>query len=258
MDPVGRTLLMRKHRELVRELRAVQDALKPAGVMSAKSPAPRGDPDPILRMAKSRLNRRTLVKEIRRMLAEEGRPCAREEIVLAQAGSGQAFGHDLHEHAIRNAIDAQAAIGLFTEEIGRIGLAEWTCVPPKLETATDSRVREVVVTMHAELDEPITIGALAERVNLSPSRLSHLFRNQLALTPAEYLGRIRVAAARHMLRTTHLSQKEILAATGIADRTNFTRQFKRFYGASPRQFRVDVRVGRNGQGESMPERLSET
>ena len=51
-------------------------------------------------------------------------------------------------------------------------------------------------------------------MNLSGSRLRHLFKAEMDQTPAQYLKAIRMREAAMLLRTTFLSVKEIMNRVG--------------------------------------------
>jgi AraC-like DNA-binding protein len=74
-------------------------------------------------------------------------------------------------------------------------------------------------------------------VNLSPSRLSHLFKRETGVPPQEFLKQIRMYHARTLLEDTFLSVKEIMALCGFNDASHFIRDFERVYGKTPRRYR---------------------
>ena len=236
MKPLDRESLLRKRQQLLRELDSIHAVLSTtagpgSGGRKKKSP---------------RFANLSPGKAVRKLLVEEARPSSRERIIQELVEGGAAVGSKHAEQNIRRAIEVNVELGLLVETSGMIGLPEWHAAP-RLQSPNvkDGRVRLVLQKMHLDIDSPLSIGALAESVRLSPSRLSHLFRSELEMSPAQYLKRIRIFVAGNMLRKTRLSQKEILAATGITDRSHFTRHFKRIYGESPSQFRVSPKKRKN-------------
>jgi AraC family transcriptional regulator of arabinose operon len=81
------------------------------------------------------------------------------------------------------------------------------------------------------------LSKLAALVNLSPSRLRHLFKQETGTTPGQYLKTVRLARAELLLRTTFLSIKEIINQLGLITSAHFVRDFKRVYGTSPTAYR---------------------
>lgn len=99
------------------------------------------------------------------------------------------------------------------------------------------RLRHVIDLIHARFDEPWTIAHLANHVPLSPSRFAHLFREQLGVTPLQYLETHRLQRARQLLETTGLGVAQIAQAVGYPDAFYFSRRFKAAVGQSPRAYR---------------------
>jgi len=99
------------------------------------------------------------------------------------------------------------------------------------------RVQTVIQFMNSNLQRRISLTELAEVANLSPSHLSRIFKDQTKLSQGEYLIRLRMEKARHLLVTSLLSIKQIMALVGYSDRSNFLRHFKRHFGLLPSEYR---------------------
>lgn len=85
--------------------------------------------------------------------------------------------------------------------------------------------------------EPLTVPRLAALCHLSESHFRTLFRTHVGSTPLAYLTRMRMLAAAEALRSTDRAVSAVAADTGYADLSAFNRQFKRFYGLPPREYR---------------------
>ncbi len=83
----------------------------------------------------------------------------------------------------------------------------------------------------------IRILELARIAGLSASRLAHLFRDQVGMTPLQWLERHRVERARELLLMSGRPILEICAEAGMPNPTWFARCFARHAGMSPREFR---------------------
>src|SRR5919112_278476 len=88
----------------------------------------------------------------------------------------------------------------------------------------DQRVLEVIALMKSSLHKGWSADRLAERVNLSPSRLHQLFKRETGLPPARYLRLLRMQRARELLETTHLSVKQVMARVGVTDESRKRRE----------------------------------
>ena len=97
---------------------------------------------------------------------------------------------------------------------------------------------EVVLSLIAEnSSHQPSLEELAQAVNLSPSRLRHLFKEVTGVSLTQHLKLNKMREARELLETTLLSIKEIMHIVNVQDRSHFSRDFKRCYGLTPKQYR---------------------
>ena len=83
-----------------------------------------------------------------------------------------------------------------------------------------------------------TVKEMAESVDMSESHFQRLFKAEKGLSPSKYLRKLRFEKARELLEgRRYLRIQEICFGVGINDQTNFTRDFKKFYGTTPTQYR---------------------
>ena len=110
-------------------------------------------------------------------------------------------------------------------------------VPARIPSDMDRRVQIVIKFMEVYLDRPLSLNDLARSVNLSPWRLSHIFKSETRTPPLQYLRTLRMQQARVLLETTFLSVKQIMTEVGVRDGSHFVRDFKTVYGLSPTRYR---------------------
>jgi AraC-like DNA-binding protein len=101
----------------------------------------------------------------------------------------------------------------------------------------DPRVRKVIALMRVYYDRELTLGRLAEAVHLSVWHLSHLFKTETGIPPAQFLKSIRMEEARRLLASTLLSVKEVVNRVGMSDQSHFVKDFKKAYGHTPTKYR---------------------
>jgi AraC family transcriptional regulator of arabinose operon len=103
------------------------------------------------------------------------------------------------------------------------------------ETGThgDDRVRRAMDYFADHLDQPFDLAAVARHCGLSPSRLGHLFKDQMNLSLQACCEDMRLQHARELLTRTRSSVKEIAFATGFSDPLYFSKRFRRSFGVSP-------------------------
>lgn len=115
-------------------------------------------------------------------------------------------------------------------ELSRVGLV-------------DRRIRRSVELMHTQLDQDLTLKALAAASYLSPFHFARLFKKLTGSSPHNYLAGIRAARAQLLLAETDLSVTEISARVGYLSGSHFTKAFRIATGATPREFRKNLVAG---------------
>lgn len=114
--------------------------------------------------------------------------------------------------------------------------------PSGEESRFDQRIRAAMDYVCEHFDQRPVLQDIAHACGLSPSRLSHLFREQVGLTPIQYLEQQRIRRARELLTDTALSVAEIADMVGYESPFYFSRRFTAAAGRSPRQYRKGARV----------------
>lgn len=95
-------------------------------------------------------------------------------------------------------------------------------------------LRFIDIYIRENYSSPINTQSLAEHFALSPAYLSKIFRNYKQLSPVEYITKIRMENAQHLLQTDgKLSVKAVAALVGYEDPFYFSKVFKKFTGYPP-------------------------
>ncbi|MCU6712654.1 helix-turn-helix domain-containing protein [Paenibacillus sp. J5C_2022] len=101
----------------------------------------------------------------------------------------------------------------------------------------DGRIAEVMHTLAQRMHESITIPELARQVALSPSRLSHLFKENTGTSIIETLNTMRIREAVLLMEHTDLSLTDISYRVGYRNYNHFAGQFQQQLGMPPRAYR---------------------
>lgn len=108
----------------------------------------------------------------------------------------------------------------------------------RMGNRVDQRVDKVMQMMRDDLRGELSLADLAQAVNLSIWRLSHIFRSDVGMSPIQYLKFLRMEQAKYLLETSFLSVKEITHSVGLNDESHFVRDFKKVYGVPPANYRM--------------------
>ena len=98
-------------------------------------------------------------------------------------------------------------------------------------------VRRLRVHIDSNIDQRISVEALAKLANLSVCYFVRAFKLSVGVTPHDYLIRRRVKRTMELLSDTDMSLSEIALAAGFADQSHCARRFRQHVGMSPRDYR---------------------
>jgi AraC-like DNA-binding protein len=99
------------------------------------------------------------------------------------------------------------------------------------------RLKPVLDHMKGNLSLKTDVPKLAKLANLSPSRFHTVFRETTGSGPMEYHKKLRLNAAFRLVMTTDDKLKTVAEKTGFCNEFHLSRDFKRNYGKSPREYR---------------------
>ncbi|KKO51760.1 hypothetical protein XI25_23815 [Paenibacillus sp. DMB20] len=101
-------------------------------------------------------------------------------------------------------------------------------------------IEDVVHIIEHEYNTDLSLDILAERVYLTPSYLSHLFKRNKGISIIKYLTVHRMEQARRLLLTTNRKIAQISRDVGYTNIPYFSSLFKTHYGKTPTQFREEA------------------
>ena len=104
----------------------------------------------------------------------------------------------------------------------------------------ESRIRRILQLI--ESDSVCKMSDLALELNLSESRLQHLFKQKTGVGLGHLLTEKRLQKAAELLVHTELRIKEIAAAVGYEHTSSFTRAFEQRFAQSPNVYRREIRT----------------
>jgi AraC-like DNA-binding protein len=87
------------------------------------------------------------------------------------------------------------------------------------------------------MDINLNNSIIADKLNISPSYLSKLFKNQKNISLLDYLYQVRLSYAKRFLRETNLTVEEIASKTGFISNSALTKAFKKYEGITPGSYR---------------------
>ncbi|GAB2834990.1 GlxA family transcriptional regulator [Streptomyces daliensis] len=95
------------------------------------------------------------------------------------------------------------------------------------------------------LGQPLTLRALAERESMSVRTFTRRFREEVGVSPQQWLTRQRVERTRQLLEETDLPVDRIAADAGFGSAASLRAHFQAALGVSPSAYRRTFRTGRD-------------
>ena len=108
--------------------------------------------------------------------------------------------------------------------------------------AAPARLREAIILMERNLEQPLSIRELVAQLGLSQRQLERLFRRHTGVSPVRYYVDVRLDRARGLVTQTELPIVDVAAACGFGSAAQFTRTYKQRFGLVPSKDRIESRV----------------
>lgn len=142
-----------------------------------------------------------------------------------QVGSGRASGAAKALHEARNIGELTAVLVHEVEAAGG----------KKHKLRKEIADAQLYISEH--LEQSITLSVVAEQVGLSPHYLSRLFREEAGISFNDYVTKLRMDKAVHLLQTTSMRVYEVASAVGIPSYRYFNTTFREYTGAVPTDYK---------------------
>jgi AraC-like DNA-binding protein len=113
-----------------------------------------------------------------------------------------------------------------------------------------AQIYAVLRRMHARCAEPLNVARVAAEVGMSVSALHHHFKAVTCTSPVQYLKAVRLHKARMLILHDGVGAAVAADRVGYESPSQFSREFKRFFGRSPieESKRVHAMSGLNSVG----------
>jgi transcriptional regulator GlxA family with amidase domain len=150
------------------------------------------------------------------------------------------------------------ALALVEEDLGReiaLATARWLVLFLKrpggqaqfsaqlsAQTAAREPIRDLQWWMLEHLDEDLSVEALAARAAMSPRNFARVFAREVGMTPARYVERARVEAARRRLEESSAGIDDVADACGFGTAETMRRAFLRNVRVPPADYRNRFRT----------------
>ncbi|MFP5222560.1 MAG: AraC family transcriptional regulator N-terminal domain-containing protein [Acidobacteriota bacterium] len=174
---------------------------------------------------------------------QQGYECPRpgcRNLGLSLAKVDDGFRESVHRllHALASPLESRVlGQGLVRELLFRIMCGENAASLHALAVKNTgiSRIDKALKQIHNNFDQPFNVDQLAGFVNMSTSAFHRAFKEVTSLSPIQYLKKVRLNKAKSLLVGEGLRASEAARMVGYESVPQFNREFKRYFGASPRK-----------------------
>lgn len=106
-----------------------------------------------------------------------------------------------------------------------------------------SQISQVTRWIRENYQRPMSIGTLADAASMSVTSFHRHFKAITLMTPVQYRTQIRLQEARRLLLAERRPAGAVAASVGYDSQSQFTRDYKRMYGAPPATDAANVATG---------------
>lgn len=109
-----------------------------------------------------------------------------------------------------------------------------------LHMNTSNRLAYVVNYIRKNLQQNLNVQDLSQKAYMSESNFHKVFKNELGISPVEFINNERIKLASSLLQDPNIKIKEVYMECGFESRSYFNRLFKRKKNISPKEFKDSV------------------
>ncbi|WP_127582724.1 AraC family transcriptional regulator [Paenibacillus koleovorans] len=101
------------------------------------------------------------------------------------------------------------------------------------------QVERTIQWLRLQYAQPISIQQISQALGYHRTHLSKMFKQYTGMAPMQYLLKIRMDRAKLLLQE-ELTIEQVASSVGFADALYFSKQFKKWFGVTPTDFRNGV------------------
>ena len=113
-------------------------------------------------------------------------------------------------------------------------------LPRVIAPIANGRLAQVVDYIESNLNEQLSLVALARIAQMSAFHFARQFKSSTGLTPHQYVMQRRIDRARRLLRDPRLTIADVAFDCGFATQAHLTAVFRKLVGATPKAYRIEM------------------
>lgn len=98
-------------------------------------------------------------------------------------------------------------------------------------------LNDVIDFIDKNISKDINVELLAKKCHLSKDRFSHLFKENIGMSPIKYITKERIKKACYLLKSTDLTIQKIAMDCNFSTSSYFSKMFFKYVGFTPKEYR---------------------
>jgi AraC-type DNA-binding domain-containing proteins len=99
-------------------------------------------------------------------------------------------------------------------------------------------IRDVLEWLNSNYMNDVSIAEMAQRISLSESYFSHVFKQTVGQSPLNYLSSLRAVHAQQIIQNEDRTMTEIASMVGFSNVKSMNETFKKDLGITPYQYKI--------------------
>ena len=108
---------------------------------------------------------------------------------------------------------------------------------PPFPAVSPQRMRRLIEFIETNLDDDLSLDAMAAEVGISPLYLARAFKKAIGQSPHQYVLARRIERAKELLRTTEMPIVDVALSVGFSSQSHLSHWMIRHAGISPAAYR---------------------
>ncbi|VVS94951.1 helix-turn-helix transcriptional regulator [Desulfoluna spongiiphila] len=125
------------------------------------------------------------------------------------------------------------------ESLGHLLIRYGNAQTPEAFRGESHRVCRAKEYLSEELGRKMSLDEVAEAVGLSRYHFLRVFKNATGIAPHAFRTQRRIDLSQRLIRQG-MPFSQVALETGFSDQSHFTKRFKQFTGATPRQYMINL------------------
>lgn len=103
-----------------------------------------------------------------------------------------------------------------------------------MEGSVSNKIVNAITEIKNSFNEKLNMRELASKIDMSESSFYQYFKTITSMSPVQYQKKLRLEEAKNMLIAKNLEASEVAFAVGYESPSQFSREYSRMYGMSPK------------------------